>query len=554
MKIIIAEKVNQEILDWHTEEDESVHIISWTSDINYSPKHNETNLYQFMRQGPSNCLIKDLPWTRKFVLNYRSISGNHQLEFKDQQEKIVTKVFLRSGTQFVEKIEIVDDQGNTISNETYSNESIAQKIDYDEFNHPVEMQLIGKNKKVITYWHTKEDKIQNVGMSLVTTENEVFYNNYWDWHFLMFREIISSFDNVSEILSYEAPLLNTDKPNRQVKQGQLANNIKKNKWIINFQRQNYWKPRNDVSDTALTIGYEPINFDFPYLDKESWITAQLENHCKNIQTGDLVVWQYPKYSPQLELTMIKWFHSRKIKVVSFVHDISLLRQSIKETEHYSPEADKELLTSFDANIVPEHFVEALHKATGVSLKNIVALPPYDFIKQREVCPARYSQNIVYAGSLSKFPNLENIDFDLTVYGEKNFSDITLSNPMITDGGFMPAEELSNKLDNGFGLIWDEDKNNPYRKSYTKWNWPYKFSLYMTSGLPVLAWSGSAIANVIKEYELGILVDSLDQITHKVSCISETDYEFMAQNASHFGEKLSRGSSTKYALRQVEKFL
>lgn len=557
MKIVITEKVNKELLDWQDEQTEKIHIVSWTAEVNYKSQHNETNLYHFMRQGPSEFLIQDLPWNRQFVLNYRSKPGSHQLEFKDGQQVVMAKVYLRDKTQYVERLEVLDRFGKTISNLTYSGKNIVQQIDYDSQGHPVKSCFIGKDKHITTYWVFGQEKLKNIGMSLVLDGKETFYNSYWDWHFQTFRDVITSFQDVSEVISYEAPTLSINIKNRQVKSGELVSHQKTRqpqKWIIGFQQQNFWKPRNDVSSAARSIGYHQINFDTPYVDNEKWIVDQLEKYCSKIYPGDLVVWQYPKYSPQLELTMLNWFHEKQVIVSSFIHDISLLREEIKDREHYSSAADKTLLASFDANIVPENFVAPLQRLTQVVLKNVIALAPYDFITQNQVLPAKYSKNIFYAGSLVKFPRLQNIDFKLTVYGERNFSSIDINNSNIVNRGFMPAEDLASNLNEGFGLIWDEDKNNFYRQLYTKWNWPYKFSLYMVSGLPVIAWSGSAIADFIKLSHVGIVVDNLDQITDELGKITEQEFNDMAYNAATIGNKLAEGDSTKSALTMLEKFM
>jgi len=116
---------------------------------------------------------------------------------------------------------------------------------------------------------------------------------------------------------------------------------------------------------------------------------------------------------------------------------------------------------------------------------------------------------------------------------------------------LPAEELASSLNNGFGLIWDEDRQNPYRQAYTKWNWPYKFSLYMVSGLPVIAWSESAIAKLIESENLGFIVTDLSQIASKVRSISQTEFNEMAANAAEIGNKLAHGNSTKTALKKLE---
>lgn len=53
MKIILNEKVNKEILQWQKAQTEKIHILSWVSSISYKKQENETNIYEFMQQGPS---------------------------------------------------------------------------------------------------------------------------------------------------------------------------------------------------------------------------------------------------------------------------------------------------------------------------------------------------------------------------------------------------------------------------------------------------------------------------------------------------------------------
>ena len=43
--------------------------------------------------------------------------------------------------------------------------------------------------------------------------------------------------------------------------------------------------------------------------------------------------------------------------------------------------------------------------------------------------------------------------------------------------------------------------------YLKINSPFKFSLYLAANRPVVVWSKSALASYVKEYKLGICVDS-----------------------------------------------
>lgn len=212
--------------------------------------------------------------TTKYILNYRSVPGNHQLEFKDFQQNIVAKVYLRANTQYIERLETIDQFGQTISNTYYSGKQMVQKIVYDDTGHPLENKFFGQKKTYTTYWQLKNEKVENTGLSLLFDREETFYNNYWDWHFEEFRHIILSLENVTEIISYEAPTLNIHIPNKKVNFGDLLKIQSVNshkKWIINFPQKNHWKPMNDVAQAAELIGYKQINFDTPYVDSTEWM-------------------------------------------------------------------------------------------------------------------------------------------------------------------------------------------------------------------------------------------------------------------------------------------
>ncbi|MEX0380294.1 glycosyl transferase [Leuconostoc sp. MS02] len=560
MKIIIAEKINKEIQQWQKKQNEPVKIVSWTSDLNYKVSLNETNLYYFTRSKELGIKIINLPWTQSHVWNYRSIPGDHDFEFKDFNQNIVVNAYLAEKQHNISRVNTKDKNGKNIDVIHFQNEQIAQIVDYDDNQHPVMSQFIGKHKRIEMYWQKQKDKLINTGMSLYDNGEERFYNNYWEWYFEEFKKIIADCEFVSEIISYEAPTLNISIPNRQVIKGQLTDEcvtreLNKSKtpqkWIVQFEDKNYWKPRTDVTMTAKEMGYNIVNFDTPYRDEKDWMERQLSKYFKNVGPRDLVVWQYPKYSPTLELVMLHWFHDRKVVVAAFIHDVTLVREKIMPRKHYIPENDRQLLSEFDANIIPINFLGPLKEIASVTLKNVVPLSPYDFRINANVKPANYSQNVFYAGSLSKFPNLKNVDFELTVFGEKNYSNVRIVNNSIHDGGFVPAEKLAHLLNNGYGLIWDEDTDNKYYQRYTKWNWPYKFSLYMASGLPVIAWEKSAIAEVIKLGNLGLIVNSLSDIADLIADITSEEFDIMAQNAAIFGNKLAQGESTKTALKSLE---
>ncbi|GMA68696.1 hypothetical protein GCM10025884_23230 [Leuconostoc gelidum subsp. gelidum] len=434
MKVIITEKVTSELLHFEAIINESILFISWTSIIAYQTRVNEINLFSFMRHQENKNLLLTLDWLSHFVLNYRSVSGSHQFEMQDELGQISAKIYMASATSHqVEHVDTFDKNDKRVEMQLYDKHSTRQMFTYDENGTPVTSKFSSKDGtiQITFYWILQNGKLENVGMSLQQESHEQFYNSYWDWQIEQFKLLIGNCSNVSEVISYEAPLLSLDVPTKRVTKNELGKilsissyqqNRKSNFWIVDFDHQNHWKPRTDFVKTATNIDnriFRKMSFSSPYIDEEDWIKKQLKKYNSLIGLGDVIIWQYPKYSPKLELVVINWAREKNILIVALVHDVTMLRTNISKLKNYNLETDKKVLQSFDVVMLPLHFISALKKL-GIDLNNIIELAPYDFLYNQVITPASYQKLVVYAGSLAKFPNLEQINFDLTVYGEKIF--------------------------------------------------------------------------------------------------------------------------------------
>lgn len=568
MKVIITEKVTPELQRFEACIDEPVIFMSWTSGGNYQTSANEINLFSFMRQQNNQNLLTKLDWLSNFVLNYRSVPGSHQFELKDEMSKISAKIYMvDNNSHEVGHIDTFDQFDRRVEMQLFDKNSTPQIFTYDADGNPVTSHFSNDDGtiQITFYWRFQNKKLENVGMSIKQGETEQFYNSYWDWQIAQFKLLIGRCSNISEVISYEAPLLSLNLPTKRLTKSDVtyalalsAYQAKKERhfWIVNFDDENHWKPRTDIVKTMLHVNqrqFKAMTFDSPYVDEENWINAQLQKYESLLSAGDVIIWQYPKYSPKLELAMIEWARKRNVIIVGLVHDVTMLRTDTTKLNHYHLDTDKKVLQAFDVTVLPEHFVKPLNDK-GVMLNHHIPLAPYDFLYEQPVIPATYQKSVVYAGSLAKFPNLSQVDFDLTVYGEKNFSSIVIDQTHIKNGGYVAATQLPAILSAGYGLIWDESDSDHYLKQYTKWNWPYKFSLYMVSGLPVIAWQGSAIAEIIQEKEVGIVISDLSDLSSTLNNITEAQYQRMAKNAAMVGKQLATGATTKKVIHDLVTFL
>jgi len=184
MKVIITEKVTSELRRFETANTEPILFISWTSEIAYQTMPNEINLFSFMRHQNNQNLLTRLDWLSNFVLNYRSVAGNHQFEFQNSLGKIAAKIYMADNNRHqVAHIDTFDESDRRVEMQLFDEHSTSQIFTYDADGRPVTSHFSNDDGtiQVIFYWRFQHGKLENVGMSIQQDGNEQFYNSYWDW-------------------------------------------------------------------------------------------------------------------------------------------------------------------------------------------------------------------------------------------------------------------------------------------------------------------------------------------------------------------------------------
>ena len=121
------------------------------------------------------------------------------------------------------------------------------------------------------------------------------------------------------------------------------------------------------------------------------------------------------------------------------------------------------------------------------------------------------------------------------------------------GQYSP-EDLSNHLNDNFGLVWDGTTPTTCDGifgNYMKYNNPHKASLYLASGIPVIIWDQAAIAPWIREQKLGITVKSLQEIPGIIDKMSEGEYQELIENVRRTGMHLREGRSLRKITDEIE---
>lgn len=252
--------------------------------------------------------------------------------------------------------------------------------------------------------------------------------------------------------------------------------------------------------------------------------------------------------------------SKNNNICYLIHDINALRAP---EERRKDLLDKEIaiLNKATAVIVHNDSMRDVLKRNGLTTKIVENLYLFDYLAHNYRSISRkLSRTIVYAGNLKKGSFLDELikkrvlNFHLNLYGP-NYDGSNINNSYINFKGNFPPDEVVDKLEGSFGLVWDGpgiDTCSGIYGEYTRYNNPHKFSLYIAAGLPIIAWSQSAIAKVVTEYNIGFTVNSILEIPDKLDNLNDMIYDEYIMNINNIREKVCSGYYTDNAIDRVIK--
>lgn len=261
--------------------------------------------------------------------------------------------------------------------------------------------------------------------------------------------------------------------------------------------------------------------------------------------------QYPFYSNVI-LRKLLLRLLRYNEVCLLIHDVDSLRDFGQDDIQH----EIEVFNTCKMLIVHNKRMADALKKIGVHTP-MLTLDLFDYLRPASDHPKRtYRYEIAFAGNLAKSTflhhDLDKLGVNFFIYGI-NFNREKIHSKSVTYKGSFTSEEIPARLEGSFGLIWDGDSIDTCSGSfgeYTRYNNPHKLSLYISSCLPVIVWSQAAIADFVKEQDIGFCVDKLSDINTILDSMTEADYARYLKNITVLQEKVISGYFTKKAITKV----
>lgn len=319
--------------------------------------------------------------------------------------------------------------------------------------------------------------------------------------------------------------------------------------------------------SIVTKETERVNYSLIGRMKLHWsVMKKWEKALAQLGKNDLLYIQYPIVEHTIfEKKICKLLLKRGAKVVLFIHDLEILRESKKNrkiaTKIRLHLEELSMLKSCSYVIAHNEKMKNVLIKWGIAKEKIISLEIFDYLtdfmnKENTIDYKNTSgEAIVIAGNLEREKagyvyKLPATITDWNLYGI-NYSGKE-SDKIHYKGSYSP-EELPKKLEGKFGLVWDGNSidtcDGVYGK-YLKINNPHKTSLYLAAGLPVIIWKDSALADFVKKNKCGILINNLKEIDHIMKNLLESEYEVMINNARRISMDLRSGFYTKKVIYHI----
>lgn len=324
----------------------------------------------------------------------------------------------------------------------------------------------------------------------------------------------------------------------------------------------------DFALIAEQCGYERVNVAMNTTQKTKIAKVQRQigyffdwnKVYRTIEDNAIVLLQHPFHYPQLtrENILTKLKEKKHVKYISIIHDVEELRQ-FRYNEYYKNEFEF-MIKVADVIVVHNDKMKEFFLQKGVAEKKLISLEIFDYLQSGdEKKSISFARAITIAGNLDttkcgyvgQLDQIENVEINL--YGP-NFNQKMKCNPNIHYHGILSPDEVPSVLTSGFGVVWDGDGLQGgvgEAGQYVRYNNPHKLSLYLSSGLPVIIWREAAEAKFVKEYNLGIVIDSLQDLSTIMPNFKEEDYLKIKNNVNEISKKLKNGYYGKKAIKQAE---
>lgn len=298
--------------------------------------------------------------------------------------------------------------------------------------------------------------------------------------------------------------------------------------------------QNAVQKIASQLGFREVGIYFYNIasDSPSEMNKRLDGIMASISIGDILVFQSPTWNGfEFDRLFFDKLKDMQVKIICFIHDVVPLMKEYMYMYNLS-----------DVLIVPSEQMKERLMEEGLTTKKILVQGMWDHPHDLSLYAPELKKELFFAGSLERFPDLQNWSQDTPLRVFSNKGEASSSARNLSIEGWKKDEELLLELSKGgFGLVWGTYQNDVESNQYYTLNISHKVSTYLTAGIPVIVPSSLSTAKFIVDQGLGFVVNSLEEAHEIVDKMNAQEYQEMINRIKTFSYLLKEGYFTKKLL-------
>ncbi|WP_022770281.1 sugar transferase [Butyrivibrio sp. NC2007] len=279
-----------------------------------------------------------------------------------------------------------------------------------------------------------------------------------------------------------------------------------------------------VARVARELGFDIMgSYKIPeFIDDDNELNHRMDGIISSLRQRDVVIFQFPSWSglryEEFLCNHIKAYQNAKL--IIFVEDVEALQM---DPDRMTLPYCVRLFNKADGLILPSRRMFKVLKEAGLQLTEgqMTYQPIWDYPTDIQVTSHQFIKRMIFTGDPARFPFLQEYK-GTTPIDLFSLSDISRQNGQnVNWHGYKDADELFwENAKGGFGLVWCDDT---YFEQYYCMNQPYKLGVFLAEGLPVIMRKGSHQEAFIRDNNLGIIAETLDEADQIIQNMSEEEY-------------------------------
>ncbi len=303
-----------------------------------------------------------------------------------------------------------------------------------------------------------------------------------------------------------------------------------------------------------------LRLNKPQLIRAYFAIRSITAFLKRAPHNCYIFYQFYPFFGRFNILFIKLFFVaakafRSARIIPIMHDINGLRVKNDRTLR----KELKLLEFSESIICLNDSMEKSLQELNVNTK-MVHLKFWDYhIPRNEEFNRKNDGAIVFAGNLFKSKFIYQLSelngkHSFHLYGINFDEEKKLDDDRVIYRGHHSLDEIAHSITEGsYGLVWDGNSIESctgYYGEYLQMNTPHKASLYVVAELPLIVWEKAAIAKLVRENEIGITINSLAELSHKIDEIDDKKYSLFLNNLRQLKQKLIQGHFLKSAMDEI----